>query len=151
MSEKQAQKIIDIVERDRKKVKGKTSITAYRRVHEIVASSLDEVSRVLNSFRSTGYASQEQTNNCSQEIARLSLLVSRALIIVKYQESREQISFSISDALVTMLNTLLSRLQRLVNQCNAKEITETLQITDNIRLLIDAIAVLVYMYGRKKG
>ena len=153
MNENQAQNIIDIIEfeRGRRKIKGKTSITAYRRVHEIVASTLDEVSRVLNNFRSMDEASQEQIRTCSREMADLSLLVSKALVMVKYQESREQISFSISDALVTMLNILSSRLQRLVNRCNVKEINETLQITGNIRLLIDAIAVLVYMYGKKKG
>ena len=99
---------------------GRTSGTAYRRVHEIIASALD---RLIASPRYD---------------PSLLIDLSKALIMVRYQASREQISEALADYLDNVLRSVIDEAKS--NWDNAKRLAR------NARIIIDALAVLVYEY-----
>jgi hypothetical protein len=116
---------------------GRTTLTAYRHVHEVVASAVDNIVETLRT----------PAPDYRQHAARLLALVARALILVKYQEARGQISRELSEALTNLLGTLSNQLRDLASGRGSLEAVR--QSAENARLLVDAIAVLVYNYARK--
>jgi hypothetical protein len=111
---------------------GDTTTTAYRRVHEILASVLDFVAR-----SATDTAQWEAAYN------RLVVELSRARIIVNYQLARDQISQDIA----TLLNDVLSAIENAIKN-NRRE--DARRLAERGRVLIDALAVLVYRFGKKR-
>lgn len=99
---------------------GKTSSTAYRRVHEIIASALDRL-----------IASPKYDPS-------LLIDLGKALIMVRYQASRDQISDALASYLDSVLRSVIDEVKS--NWDNAKRLAR------NARIIIDALAVLVYEY-----
>jgi len=109
---------------------GRTTTTAYRRVHEILASVLDFAAQV---------AAADETRWRSAA-GRLAVELSRAKIMVNYQLAREQISQDIA----TLLNEVLSSIDNALRR-NQRELVR--ELAERGRVLIDALAVLVYRFG----
>jgi len=123
--------VLNIDERSARRLIGRTTITAYRRIHEIVASALDEIV--------TG-----------EDLTGISLMLSRSLILIEYQESREQISEQLATFLKNLLSPLANDVAKLVGRAVARpELGELKRKADHIRSLLDSLAVLVYKYGRR--
>jgi len=109
-------------EEEAEKFIGKTSSTAYRRVHEIVASVLD---KLIDSKKSDPTILTD---------------LARALIQVRYQALRRQISRSLAD----YLDKMLSEIIRFVKSAETDEEWEKAKkLAFNARLILDAIVVLV--------
>jgi hypothetical protein len=102
---------------------GDTTKTAYRRVHEVVTSALDRIAG---------------TPERSQELL---LDLSKALILVKYQLAREQISRGLAEHVETAINAVFEEASR--NWENARRIAR------NARTYLDSLAVVVYMYSEE--
>lgn len=111
-----------------KSILGDTTVTAYRRVHEIVSSALDRAEIAL-----------QQTKDRS-EILKLLIDFSRCSILVAYQRAREQISGELASTLTNIINFVIDELK--------KEVADR-EVIRRARTLIDALAVLVYQFGKK--
>ncbi len=109
---------------------GPTTIHAYRRLHEIIASSLDRCVTM--------------SGDISHDINHLLLSLARAKVMVKYQESRGQISSSIANFLMTLIEGIESK----VKKDRRKDVIK--RLCSQGRLLLDSMAVLVYNFGRKR-
>lgn len=107
-----------------KRLVGGTTVTAYRRIHEIVSSALDRAETALG----------------RRDQAELLIDFSRCLILVKYQLARNQISKELASTLIDVINHVMEELRR--NTANVENIRRA-------RTLLDALAVLVYQVGRK--
>lgn len=112
---------------------GNTTITAYRRVHEILGSVLDFVAQT---------ADEKQWSEVV--VSRLALELSRAKVIVNYQLAREQLSQDIA----RLLNNVLDSLEKALRDEKRKK--EIRDLAERSRALIDALAVFVYRYGKKR-
>jgi len=99
---------------------GKTSSTAYRRVHEIVTSALDRL------IASAKYDSS------------LLIDLSKALIMVRYQAARGQLSDVIANYIDSMLRSIIDIAK--TSWSEAKGFAE------KARTILDALAVLIYEY-----
>jgi gas vesicle protein len=111
---------------------GATTITAYRRVHEILASVLD--------FAARAAADESQWKTA---YSRLVVELSRAKIMVNYQLARDQISQDIA----ALLNDVLSSIDSAVRNNQRDRMQER---AERGRVLIDALAVLVYRFGKER-
>jgi hypothetical protein len=111
---------------------GDTTVTAYRRIHEVLGSFLDFATRVASK--------DEQWNRA---FGKLSVELARARIIVNYQLARNQISFDIA----SLLNAILDALE---NELRKKSRERVREVAENGRTLLDALAVFVYMHGKKR-
>jgi ATP-dependent Zn protease len=101
---------------------GKHSKTAYRRVHEIVASALDRL------IASAKYDPS------------LLIDLSKALIMVRYQAAREQLPDAIANYIDSMLRSIIDTAK--TSWSEAKGFAE------KARTILDALAVLIYEYAR---
>lgn len=119
--------ILKLDDRQARTLIGFTSVTAYRRVHEIVTSALDEVIRRKPS---------------TEELKRISLLLARALVLIEYQEAREQITSGLATVLKRVMQQLIDDITK------KKDVSIVVKDAEYARALLDAIAVLVYKYGR---
>ncbi len=128
------ERILGLSKRDAEFFIGKTSGTAYRRVHEIVASVLDRFS--------------SSTPGDPSLIAELA----RGLILVRYQASREQVSESLANYLDNMLRTIIDKAKSTIEKAKTspeevkKQWEEVKRLARNARSILDALAVLVYQY-----
>jgi hypothetical protein len=111
---------------------GDTTKTAYRRVHEVLASVLD--------FAARAAADESQWKTVYNKLV---VELSRARIIVNYQLAREQISQDIA----TLLNDVLNAIDSAVRN-NQREVVQ--ELAERGRVLIDALAVLVYRFGKER-
>lgn len=115
--------ILTMRETDAKRLMGKTTVTAYRRIHEVLSSALDEVER-------------------GRDPSEAVLALTKSLILVKYQVAREVVSYQIASYIEPIITNLLS--------C-VKEFRDLIKCRDrarNARLILDALAVLVYQHGK---
>lgn len=103
------------------KLIGKTTSTAYRRIHEHLTAVFDRATETLT---------QPEPKNINTVILGLT----KGLILVEYQLSRGQISEELGSKLREVLNTLL-------NSLNEKDSARKFE---RARTLLDALAVLVY-------
>ncbi|OYT37409.1 MAG: hypothetical protein B6U89_07320 [Desulfurococcales archaeon ex4484_58] len=113
-----------------------TSITAYRRVHEIISGVLD---RILDDIRGLRTTQQKQLERVRNKLIELS----KCLILVNYQEARNQISSELANYLKEIINFATDTIRK-SNNINTIE-----SVISRSRTLIDAYGVLVYKYGRK--
>jgi len=119
----EVRKILSIDRSTALRLIGDTTRTAYRRVHEVVSSALDRVSE------SARYSPD------------LLLDLSKALILVKYQLAREQISSNIAEYVEKALTAVIDAASR--DWESAKRLAR------NSRTLLDSLAVMVYMYAKR--
>ena len=119
-------KIIQVTENQRieESIVGKTTIHAYRRLHEIIASSLDSC---ISMVEDTGH---------------LLISLARAKVMIKYQESRGQISKGIANLLMILVNGVEKKAKE-------GEMKTIRHVCSQGRLLLDSIAVLVYDFDKK--
>ena len=116
-------------ERSLRGLVGETTITAYRRVHEVIASTLDRLAE----------ASAGQTG---LSVSKLLVDLSRCLVLVKYQLARGQLSRSLAEILANILTYIIDK---------AKTSPQELRdIAPRARTLLDALAVVVYQLGKKR-
>ena len=121
-------RILSMDESQVRRAIGNTTSTAYRRVHDVIATTLD---RIVEASR----------NRRSEELSRLMVELSRCLIVVRYQLARKQISPDIANNLMNVINTVIN---------NIKSGSQNIeQVALRARTLLDAIAVLVYQFGKK--
>jgi hypothetical protein len=101
-----------------------TTKTAYRRIHEIVSSALEEVERGV-------------------ELSQAVLALTKALILVRYQLARELISRELTNQIEPIVEAVLDcvKKQRDTSKCR--------EHARNGRVILDALAVLVYEYGKE--
>jgi hypothetical protein len=105
---------------------GATTITAYRGVHEVLASTLDLAARA---------AADEKSWNATYN--KLAVELSRAKIVVNYQLVRGQISRDIA----TLLNDVLNAIDSAMRNKQRDQVRER---AERGRVLIDALTVLIY-------
>jgi len=118
---------------------GGTTTSAYRRVHGPLAAILDEAIRELGNIqRSGGQPDIERIKS------KLLLELSRALILVRYQGARDQLSKGIENALTTIINRLINDIRGV----QVSNIEETMKVFERARVLIDTLVVLTYELGR---
>jgi len=122
-----------------KRLVGGTTTSAYRRVHEPLAAILDEAMRGLGGIQRSG--GQQDIERIK---SKLLLDLSRALILVKYQGARGQLSEGIENALTTIINRLINDIRGV----QVGNIEKTMKVFERARVLIDALAVLTYELGR---
>jgi len=122
------QQLLSLDKESAKRFVGPTTITAYRRVHEVVGSTLDRIIEVIRAGR-------------YEELLKSIVDLSRCLILVKYQVARKQLSGD----LATSLETLISHVMGVVRR-RSQNVGD---IVSRARTLLDALAVLVYQVGRK--
>ena len=107
---------------------GKTTRTAFRRVHEVLASILDQA---LASLETPG------------ELSRIQLNLSRSLVLVKYQESRDQLSRELASILTSLISGLSNELAEEAPLEHKREVIE------RCRTFLDSLLVLVYSHKRR--
>jgi CRISPR/Cas system CSM-associated protein Csm2 small subunit len=115
---------------------GKTTTTAYRRIHEQLAAAIDRaIEKLRKRERDKGLDESEKSE--------ILLDLSRSLILVEYQRARDQISQAVANMLIDVINGLVDSVrQREINVDDLRKIFE------RGRALIDTFAVIAYEYGR---
>ncbi len=122
---------------------GGTSISAYRRIHEVLTGILDSFNEALR-------RQEQSSNNISiSEIDKGILDLSRGLILVEYQEARGQISRPLADEIKDILNNLIQTIGNIRANPNTNTIRSLRKSIERARTFFDALVVLVYKYGRK--
>ena len=130
-SEKEAERIIGEGKKDEEGEAKKTTISSYRRVHEIVLSALEEV---------------ERGKNPSSAITALT----KSLILVKYQKARGLLLGQLPQYIEQILSKVLECMQE-ASEGQGDKIHKCREMAKNGKMILDALAVLVYQYGGKKG
>jgi len=116
--------ILTIDKKTAQNVIGDTTITAYRRIHEIVTSALDEVER-------------------GRDISEAVLSLTKSLILIKYQVARGIVSFQLVQYIEPVIRNILNCVKE------SKDLGKCRDRARYGRLILDALAVLVYQYGRE--
>jgi len=115
--------ILTMREADARRLMGKTTVTAYRRVHEVLSSALDEVER-------------------GRDPSEAVLALTKSLILVKYQVAREVVSPQLASYIEPIIMNVLSCVKE------SRDLIKCRDRARNARLILDALAVLVYQHGR---
>jgi len=116
--------VLTMDEKTARKVIGHTTKTAYRRIHEIISSALDEVER-------------------GRDPSEALLSLTKSLILMKYQVARDIVSLG----LVQYIEPIISYILNCVKE--SKDLGKCRDRARYGRLILDALAVLVYQYGRE--
>lgn len=137
--------MLNLDEESAKRFIGSTTITAYRRVHEVAASALDEVIKRLQLLRSPG-----ERQKALDEIA---LMLSRPLILIEYQAARGQISGGLAWFLKGVMDNIVEVMRKVMPEGVKPEeasrgFQELVDRAKRVRGVLDSLAVLVYKYGR---
>jgi len=133
----EVRKVLSLDKRDAHHLIGDTSKTAYMRIHEVIATVLDK----LASFKEA----HEETLN------KLLLDLSRTLILVKYQQARDQISDRLASNIEVVLNKVIDTVNNAISilrKGGSIDIEAIRRVSEGARALLDSFAVLVYMYSR---
>ena len=133
------EKILGLQPEAAESVIGRTSGTAYRRVHEIVASALD---RVEEAVRSLKLAPQD----APKALPPLLIDLSKALIMVRYQAARGQASDVLANYIDPLIRSIIDVIKDVEKGVDKGKLDEIERIVRNARAVLDAIAVLVYEY-----
>ena len=128
--------IMKLPEYQIKRILGGTSTTAYRRVHERLASSIDRILEKLRIYKNV------------KDIAGPALSdLTRSLILLRYQNARGQISDDLRSILESIVSKLVNDIKSLQSS-DSEKLEELRKKLERARSLIDAIAVLAYKYGK---
>lgn len=111
-----------------RRVLGYTSTTAYRRVHERLASSIDRAIEYLKNKKDVTSAIADLT---------------KSLVLVRYQRARNQLSENLASILEDIINKLVDEIRKASDKSE-----DLMKKLERARSLIDAIAVLAYEYGK---
>ena len=122
------QQLLSLDKKSAEKFVERTTITAYRRVHEVVGSTLDRIIEIIRAGR-------------YEELLRTIVDLSRCLILVKYQVARKQLSKDLATSLETLINYVMGVVRKRSQNVG--------DIVSRARTLLDALAVLVYQVGKK--
>lgn len=130
-SKEEAELIIGeiIKKRNKEKVVKKTTKSSYRRVHEIASSALEEV---------------ERGKNPTSAITALT----KSLILVKYQEARGLLVGQLPRYIEHILSKVLECMQE-ASKKQGGNIHDCREMAKNGKMILDALAVLVYQYGEE--
>jgi len=107
---------------------GKTTRTGFRRIHEILTSFLDQAIPLLQ----------------LGDLRRIQLAISKSMILVRYQESRDQLSKGLAEELITLLSQLSSTLVSSKVPLQTKR-----EIIERCRTFLDSLMVLVYIHKKR--
>ncbi len=131
-----------------KKILGGTTATAYRRVHERLASSID---KILEKLRSIKHEKDESSKGIDiKNIAGSALAdLTRSQILLRYQNARGQISDDLRSILESIVSKLVNDIKSLQSS-DSQKLEELRRKLERARSLIDAIAVLAYEYKKYK-
>ena len=151
------ERILGLSEQEALRIIGKTSDTAYRRVHEILTSALDRVVEVVHAeklkFESIEASGQRIPEQEIEEVKKslLALLtdLSKALIMVRYQRARGQIATSLANYTDSIVRNVIDHIKS-VESINKEKLQEIERLATNARSLLDSLAVLVYEYAKKR-
>lgn len=116
--------IVGLTEKDGRRIVEGTTQSSYRRLHELIASALD-------------YCVSQQ------RVEKIVLRLERAKVMIEYQSARGQVSKGIKEMLEALTDSTKNSLGRLKGSNNIKDVCR------HARLLLDAVAVLVYRHGKK--
>lgn len=130
-------RLMELRDREAGRLIGKTTTTGYRRVHEYLTSAID---RALELCRKA----KGEKRLGDSELAEINLLISRSLILVNYQEARDQLSRDLADALRSIIHRILNSISSRREAVNVERLEKMLE---SARTIIDALAVLVYRYA----
>jgi len=118
------------------RILGDTSTTAYRRVHKMLALSIDRILERLRNYKNV------------KDIAGPALSdLTRSLILLRYQNARGQISNDLRSILESIVSKLVNDIKSLQSS-DSEKLEELRKKLERARSLIDAIAVLAYKYGK---
>ncbi len=110
---------------------GRTTLSAYRKVHNLVSSALDRIS-----------TSPEFREGLLSDL-------SKALILVKYQSAREQISQSIARCIESIIKVVGDAMRGYASEIRGGgkgDWEKVKKFAKNARTLIDSLAVIAYEY-----
>jgi hypothetical protein len=128
-----------------RKLIGDTSRSGYRRVHEHLAVILDRLAATLDRLISGLEAG-------SGELKGSLLGLSKALILVKYQLARDQISNDLANILIGIIRKLMSDISKMMESKeptrSSEELKKLREKVERARTIIDCLAVLVYRWAR---
>lgn len=120
-------RILNLDRKDAAKLIGRTTTTAYRRVHEIISSVLDRI--------------------VSGQLDETILIdLSKVVTLVSYQSARGQLSEGLASNLSQIINEVQKYVQNYLSQKRDLDLVK--KVASSARALLDALAVLVYEYGR---
>ncbi len=141
-------RLLTLPEEQIRKILRGTSTTAYRRVHERLASSID---KILEKLRSIKHEKDESSKGIDiKNIAGSALAdLTRSQILLRYQNARGQISDDLRSILESIVSKLVYDIKSLQSS-DSQKLKELGRKLERARSLIDAIAVLAYEYERKK-
>lgn len=115
-----------------KRILGDTSATAYRRVHKMLALSIDRILERLRNYENV------------KDIAGPALSdLTRSLILLRYQYARDEISNDLRSILESIVSKLVNDIKSLQSS-DSEKLEELRKKLERARSLIDAIAVLAY-------
>jgi len=126
-----------------RKLIGDTSRSGYRRVHEHLAVILDRLAATLDRLISGLEAG-------SGELKGSLLGLSKALILVKYQLARDQISNDLANILIGIIRKLMSDISKMMEskEPTSEELKKLREKVERARTIMDCLAVLVYRLKR---
>jgi len=125
------ERILTLGEDAAKGLIGGTTRAGFRRVHEVVGAAIDRVIEL------------ERVKDRQSVVADLILRISSAMVLVKWQVARDQLSNDLGNALLTMLRGIRDDL---VNN----RFDDAIKRAQRARRIIDSLAVLVYEYTKKR-
>jgi|GEM_PF-800947 len=130
-------------EREARGFIGGTTITAFRRVHEIIASVLDRTIALRGA----------DVNTFQKMVHELLAELSKALVLVRYQRARDQLSDGLTTNLESLIGITISILKDLLTKPSSTKdyssiVENVINTLTRARTLLDALATLVYTYGR---
>ena len=127
-------KLLSLKRPDAEKFVGKVTKTAYRRLHEVVTSSIDEIA---------------QRAERGKVESRDLITITRSEVVVRYQQARGQVPKEVADALLAIIDELKKEIRTATKPGGRGTGGELSGALERARLILDAIAVLVYDYGKK--
>lgn len=125
-------RLMELSERDARRLIGDTTKTGFRRVHEHITSAIDRALEIL--ARARGGLDDESLN-------RILVMFTRGLILLNYQEARDQLDRE----LAVRVKAMVDHATEVLKTRSVDRIRNTLEF---MRTLMDAMLVLVYRYAR---
>jgi len=132
------QRTFRLDKRSLESIMGKTTTTAYRRIHTQLAITID---RVIEKLRKR----EKDKGLDESEKSEILLDLSRSLILVEYQRARKQISKDVANMLIDVINGLVDSVRQ-----REIDVDDLRKIFERGRALIDTFAVIAYEYGKKR-
>lgn len=125
-----ARSLMELPERDARRLIGYTSKTGFRRVHEHLTSAIDRAIEIL----ARGKLDDESLN-------KILIMFTRGLVLVNYQEARNQLDKELASRLKAMVEYEIEVLK-------TRSVERIRRTLESMRTLMDAMCVLAYKYAR---